>query len=139
MYWVAITIFQSECKIFCVCYSYNTVTYKTSVCSLLCLSWITSKDLLYSMWDSDQCYVAGWMGGKFEGGMDICICVAKSLSYSLESITTLLTEYTSIGCTTIQNKKFKIKKFYYFYHFMDEETEGCINKQPCQKLYTSTS
>ena len=52
MYWVAITIFHSGCKTFCVYYSYNTVTYKISVYTLLYLKWITNKDLLYSMWDS---------------------------------------------------------------------------------------
>ena len=29
--------------------------------------WITSKDLLYSTWNSAQCYVAAWMGGEFGG------------------------------------------------------------------------
>ena len=35
--------------------------------TLLCLKWITSKDLHYSIWDSSQCYVAAWMGEEFEG------------------------------------------------------------------------
>ena len=29
--------------------------------------WITNKDLLYSTWNSAQCFVAGWMGGEFGG------------------------------------------------------------------------
>ena len=29
------------------------------------LKWITNKDLLYSIRNSAQCYVAAWMGGKF--------------------------------------------------------------------------
>ena len=29
--------------------------------------WITNKDLLYSTWNSAQCYVAAWMGGGFGG------------------------------------------------------------------------
>ena len=29
--------------------------------------WITNKDLLYSTWNSAQCYVAAWMGGEFGG------------------------------------------------------------------------
>ena len=33
--------------------------------TLLCLKWITSKDLLYSTWNSAQCYVAVWKGGEF--------------------------------------------------------------------------
>ena len=49
-----------------------------------------------------------WMGGEFGGEWtDMCICVAESesLCCSPETITTLL-----IGCTPIQNKKFKEKK-----------------------------
>ena len=33
--------------------------------TLLYLKWITDKDLLYSTWNSAQCYVAAWMGGEF--------------------------------------------------------------------------
>ena len=29
-----------------------------------CLRWITSKELLYSTWNSAQCYVPAWMGGS---------------------------------------------------------------------------
>ena len=32
---------------------------------LLCLRWITNKDLLYSTENSAPCYVAAWMGGEF--------------------------------------------------------------------------
>ena len=35
--------------------------------TVLCLKWITNKDLLYSTWNSVQCYVAAWMGGQFGG------------------------------------------------------------------------
>ena len=35
--------------------------------TLLCLKWITSKDLLHSTGNSAQCYVAAWMGGEFGG------------------------------------------------------------------------
>ena len=31
------------------------------------LKWITNKDLLYSTWDSAQCYVAARMGWEFVG------------------------------------------------------------------------
>ena len=37
------------------------------VYTLLYLKWITDKDLLYSTWNSAQCYVAAWMGGEFGG------------------------------------------------------------------------
>ena len=30
--------------------------------TLLYLKWISNKDLLYSTWNSVQCYVAAWMG-----------------------------------------------------------------------------
>ena len=30
----------------------------------LYLKWITNKDLLYGTGNSDQCYVAAWMGGE---------------------------------------------------------------------------
>ena len=35
--------------------------------TLLYLKWITNKDLLYSTWNSVQCYVVSWMGGEFGG------------------------------------------------------------------------
>ena len=35
------------------------------MCTLLYLKWITSKNLLYSTWNS-QCYVPAWMGGGLE-------------------------------------------------------------------------
>ena len=35
--------------------------------TLLCLRWITNKDLLYSTGNSAQCYVVAWMGGEFGG------------------------------------------------------------------------
>ena len=35
--------------------------------TVLYLKWITNKDLLYSTWNSAQCYVAAWMGGEFGG------------------------------------------------------------------------
>ena len=36
--------------------------------TLLYLKRITSKVLLYSTWNSAQCYVAAWMGGRSGGG-----------------------------------------------------------------------
>ena len=38
-----------------------------SINSLLYLKWLTNKDLLYSMGNSAQCYVAAQIGGKFGG------------------------------------------------------------------------
>ena len=71
------------------------------LCTLLYLKWITSKDLLDSVGNSAQCYVAAWMGGEF-GGEWIQAHVWLSPP---ETIPTLL-----IGCTPIQNKKLKEKK-----------------------------
>ena len=47
--------------------------------TLLYLKWITNKELLYSMWNSAQCYVAAWMGVGF-GGEWIHVCVYLSCS-----------------------------------------------------------
>ena len=35
--------------------------------TLLYIKWITNKDLLYSTWNSAQCYRPAWMGGTFGG------------------------------------------------------------------------
>ena len=35
--------------------------------TLLYLKWVANKDLLYSTWNSAQCYVATWMGGEIRG------------------------------------------------------------------------
>jgi len=35
--------------------------------TLLCLKWITNKDLLYRTWSCAQCYVASWIGKEFGG------------------------------------------------------------------------
>ena len=35
--------------------------------TLLYLKWIIKKNLLYSVWNSAQCYMAAWMGGEFGG------------------------------------------------------------------------
>ena len=44
------------------CFHFGKVMY-----TLLDLKWITNKDLLYSIWNSAQCYVVAWMGGRFGG------------------------------------------------------------------------
>ena len=58
--------------------------------TLLYLKWKTNKDLLYSRWDSAQCYVAAWMGRELGGEwIHVCHC-------SPETITTLLISYIPI-------------------------------------------
>ena len=60
--------------------------------TLLYLKWMTNKDLLYSTWNSAQCYVQpGWEG--FQGRMDTCICMAESFHCSPETTTTFV-----MGC-----------------------------------------
>ena len=69
--------------------------------TVLYLKRITNKDLLYSTWNSVQCYMPAWMGAAFGGAR---ICVAESLHCLPETIITLLISYT-----TTQNI-FSVKK-----------------------------
>ena len=39
----------------------------TFMYTLLYSKWMTNNDLLYSTWNSTQCYMAAWMGGVFGG------------------------------------------------------------------------
>ena len=48
---------------------FGKVMYK-----LLCLKWITNKNLLYSTWNCAQYYVPAWMGGGLGGEWLPCIC-----------------------------------------------------------------
>jgi len=41
--------------------------FGTDMYTPLYLKWITNKVLLYTTWNSAQCYVAAWMGGEFGG------------------------------------------------------------------------
>ena len=41
--------------------------FKSSMCLMPYLKWITNKDLLYSSGNSAQCYAAAWIGGEFGG------------------------------------------------------------------------
>ena len=70
---------------------------------LLYLKQITSMDLLYSTWNSAQCYVAAWMREYFRGEW---IHVHEWLSPI--TVHLKLSEHSLlIGYTLIQNKKFK--------------------------------
>ena len=69
------------------------------------------KDLLYSTWNSAQCYVPAWMEVRVVWGrMDTCMCMAESLCCPPETITTLLIGYTTIQNVSDVKKKFKKKK-----------------------------
>ena len=41
--------------------------FRTDRYKLLYLKWITTKDLQYSTWNSDQSYAAAWVEGEFGG------------------------------------------------------------------------
>ena len=43
---------------------YTVREFGMDMYTLLYLKWITNTDLLYSTWNSAQCYVASWMGGE---------------------------------------------------------------------------
>ena len=73
--------------------------------TLLYLTQITDKVLLYSIWNSAQYYVVAWLGGEI-GGRWRHAYIHHVLGCTPETITTLL-----IGYTPLQNKKvFLIKK-----------------------------
>ena len=73
--------------------------------TLLYLKQIINKGLLYSTWNSAQCYVAAWMGGGlWWEWIHVHVwlsptCMAESLRCPPETITTLL-----IGSTQVHNK-----------------------------------
>ena len=73
--------------------------------TFLCFKWITNKDLLFSTWYSVQCHVQCQDRRRVWGRMDTCICMAKSLHCSPETVITLL-----IGYIPRQNKNLKRKK-----------------------------
>ena len=54
------------------------------------------KDLLYSTGNSAQSYVAASMGGEFGEERIHALCMAESLCYSPEVITTLFIDYIPI-------------------------------------------
>ena len=70
--------------------------------TLLYLTCITNKDLLYSTWNSAQCYVAAWMGGEFGGKWIHAHVWLRHFAVHLK----LSQHCLLIGYTPIQNKKF---------------------------------
>ena len=73
-----------------------------SVYTLLHLKSITNKDLLYSTWNSAQCYGAAWIGGEFGGEwIHVYVWLSPFTIYLKPSQHCLLIIYTSI-----QNKMF---------------------------------
>ena len=47
-------------------FGFKNMSLGMDMYTLLYLKWITNKDLLYSTWNSAQCYMAAWMGGELE-------------------------------------------------------------------------
>ena len=94
----------------------------------LYLKWITNKDLLYSTWNSAQCYVAAWMGEESGGER-----IHEPLCCLPETITFL------IAYITIQNKKLKKNKpvnqliFFLFHKLIIQKNRA----QPIRRLEIS--
>lgn len=72
--------------------------------TLLYFKWITNKYLVYSIWNSAQCYAIGWMRGEFGEEVDTCICMTEPFHYLPEAITILCI------CQTTQYKIFLKKE-----------------------------
>ena len=84
----------------------DSLEFGMDMYTLLCLKWITNKDLLYSTGNSAQCYVAAWMGGEFGGEwIHVYVCLSPFAIHLKLSQHCLLIDYTPI-----QNKKLKKKK-----------------------------
>ena len=90
----------------------GTVTeFGTDMYPLLHFKWITNKDLLYSTWNSAQCY-GSLDGSGVWGRMDTCTGMAESLCHSPETITTLLIGYTQNKIKSLKSgekKKFSMR------------------------------
>ena len=68
--------------------------FGVDMCTLLYFKWKTNKVLLYSMWNSTQCYAAAWRG--IWGRTHTCICMTESLCCAPENNTALSTGYTPV-------------------------------------------
>ena len=65
--------------------------------TLLYVKWITNKDLLYSTWNSAQCYAAARMGGESEGEwIDAYVWLHAFMVHPKLSQHRLLISYTPI-------------------------------------------
>ena len=95
-----------------------------SVYTLLHLKWITNKDLLYSTWNSAQCYVAVWIGGEFGGEwIHVYVWLSPFAIYLKPSQHCLLIIYTSI-----QNKMLFF--FLRLFVFTAKEAMNKMKRQP---------
>ena len=107
--------------------------------TLLYLKWITNRDLLCSTGNCAQCYVVAWMGGEFWGEwVCVYVWVPSLLTWNYHSILAWRIPWTEepgglqsmgsqrighhwacthittlfISYTPIQDKRFKINKWY---------------------------
>ena len=80
--------------------------FRMDMYTLLQLKWIINKDLLYSTWNSAQCYVAAWMVGGL-GGNGYIYMYGWVLCCPPETITTLFVNllYPNIKLKNIFLKK----------------------------------
>ena len=72
------------------------------MCTLLYLKWITNKDLVYSIWNSAQYYVAALLGGGLGGEWKYVYVWLSPFAVKLK-----LSQHCELA---IQHKKFKRKK-----------------------------
>ena len=76
--------------------------------TLLCLEWITNKDLLYCTRNSAKYYVTAWMGGKFGGECMQVYVWLNSFTVNLKlSQYCLLSDYTPIANRKLKKRKSK--------------------------------
>ena len=86
---------------------WGAIGFSMDMYTLLHLKQVTNRDLLYSTWNSAQCYVTGWIGGEFGGeGMHAHVWLSLFTIHLKLSQHCLLIDYTPI-----QNKNFKKKCF----------------------------
>ena len=72
------------------------------MCTLLCLKWISSKDLQNGAGNSSLC-LGSLAGRGVWGRVDTRVCLAESLCCSPETITTLLTSYVRVCAKSFQS------------------------------------
>ena len=88
------------------------------------LKWITNKDLLYSTWNSVQCYVAAWIGGEF-GGEWIHVYVQLSVfTFALKRLQNCLL----ISHSPVQNENSKRQS-----RHAKQEKVRCTKEEPVRR------
>ena len=91
---------------------------------MLYLKWIVNKDLLYSTWDSAQCYLAAWMGGQFRREW-----INVYIWLSPFAVHRKLSQHCLLLDTPIQNKKFKYIYTYIYPKIQSITISNCYGFQ----------